>query len=123
MTGWSCLEAPTVERNKVAAIALRLQKSGFSKAIAFHEVPRYMKCVAEVPYQVPPLSLPDAPRMPKSKSKEAYLVPASKARRYCKVLAVKCFSGCALVLCQGQPHVPSEIVKDVPGTRWGDTFE
>ena len=33
--------------------------------------------------------------MPKTKSKEAYLVPAPKARWFCKVLAVKCFLECA----------------------------
>ena len=49
----------------------------------------FVKCLsglAEVPYQVPPWSLPDAPRTPKNKSKEAHLVPAPKARLYRKVL-------------------------------------
>ena len=55
-----------------------------------------MKCLsgfAEVPYQVPPWSLPDAPRMPKNKSKEASLVPALKARLYRQVLVAKCLPG------------------------------
>ena len=73
----------------------------------------FVKCLsgfAEVPYQVPPWPLPDASRMPKNKSKEAYLVPVPKACRYCKVLVVKCFAGCAEGPCQGQPHLPSKIV-------------
>ena len=49
----------------------------------------FVKCLsgfAEVPYQVPPWSLLDAPRMPKNKSKEAYLVRALKVHLYRKVL-------------------------------------
>ena len=56
----------------------------------------FVKCpsgFAEVPYQVPPWSLPVAPRMPKIKPKEAYLVPAPKARLYPKVLIAKCLPG------------------------------
>ena len=72
----------------------------FSKPLynqGFPNMP-FVKCLsglAEVLYQVPPWSLPDAPRMPKIKPKEAYLVPALKARLYRKVLVAKCLSGCA----------------------------
>ena len=43
----------------------------------------FVKCLsgfAEVSYQVPPWSLPDAPRMPRNKSQKLYLVQAPKAR-------------------------------------------
>ena len=66
---------------------------------------------AEVPYQVPPWSLPDALRMPKNKSKEACLVPAPKARLYRKVLVAKCFPGCAEGPCLGQPHFHPKMQK------------
>ena len=72
-----------------------------------------MRCLsgfAEVPSQVPPWSLPDAPRVPKNKSKEACLVPAPKARWYCKVLAVKGFPVGAVGPYQGQPLSPRKIV-------------
>ena len=44
-----------------------------------HQEMPFVKCLcsfAEAPYQVPPRSLLDAPRMPKKKSKEACLVPS-----------------------------------------------
>ena len=72
----------------------------------------FVKCLlgfAEVPYQVPPWSLPVAPRMPKNKPKEAYLVPAPKARLYPKVLIAKCLPGGAEGPYQGQPLSPRKV--------------
>ena len=69
----------------------------------------FVKCFSgfvEVPYQVPPWSLPVAPRMPKNKPKEAHLVPAPKARLYPKVLIAKCLPWGAEGPCQGQPLSP-----------------
>ena len=86
----------------------------------------FVKCrsgVAEVPYQVRPWSLPDAPRMPKNKSKEACLVPAPKARLYRKVLVAKCLPGVAEGPYQGQPVSPRTCFKNVLGTRLEGTFE
>ena len=86
----------------------------------------FVKCLsgfAEVPYQVPPWSLPDAPRMPKNKSKEAYLVPAPKARLYRKVLVAKCLPGGAEGPHQGQSLSPRKSFKNVLGTRLEGTFE
>ena len=80
----------------------------------------FVKCLAgfaEVPYQVPPWSLPVAPRMPKNKPKEAYLVPAPKARLYPKVLIVKCLPGGAEGPYQGPPLSPRKSFKNVLGTR------
>ena len=86
----------------------------------------FMKCLsgfAEVPYQVPPWSLPVAARMPKNKPKEAYLVPASKARLYPKVLIAKCLLRGAEGPYQGQPLSPRKCFKNVLGTRLEGTFE
>ena len=55
--------------------------------------------------------------MPKSKPKEAHLVPTLKARWFCKVLIVKCFPECAEGPYQDSPF-PPEI-----GTRCEGTFE
>ena len=82
----------------------------------------FAKCLsgfAEVPYQVPPWSLPVAPRMPKNKPKEAYLVPAPKARLYPKVLIAKCLQGGAEGPYQGQPLSPRKSLKTylVPGWK------
>ena len=91
----------------------------------FPNIP-FVKCVsgfAEVPYQVPTWTLPDAPRMPKNQSKEAYLVPAPKARLHRKVLVAKCLPGCAEGPCQGQPLSPRKCFKNVLGTRLEGTFE
>ena len=77
-----------------------------------------VKCLsglAEVP--------PHSPKMPKNKSKEAYLVPAPKARLYRKVLIAKCLPGCAEGPYQGQPLSPRECFKKVLGTRLEGTFE
>ena len=96
--------------------------SGFSPSMPF------VKCLsglAEVPYQVPPWSFPDAPRMPKNKSKEAHLLLAPKARLYRKFLVAKCFPGCAEGPCQrDSPFPPRKCFKNwylVPG--WKGTFE
>ena len=92
----------------------------FVKCLAgFAEVPY----LAEVPYQVPPWSLPDAPRMPKNKSKEACRVPPPKARLYRKVLIEKCLPGCAEGPYQGPPLFPRKCFKNVLGTRLEGTFE
>ena len=83
----------------------------------------FVKCLsgfAEVPYQVPPWSLPVAKRMAKNKPKEAYLVPAPKARLYPKVLIVKCLPGGAEGPYQGQPLSPRKSFKRtylVPGWK------
>ena len=82
----------------------------------------FVECLsgfAEVPYQVPPWSLPVAPRMPKNKPKEAYLVPAPKARLYPKVLIAKCLPGGAEGPYQGQPLSPRKVLKTylVPGWK------
>ena len=82
----------------------------------------FVKCLsgfAEVPYQVPPWSLPDAPRMPKNKSKEAYLVPAPKARLYHKVLVAQCLPGSAEGPYQGQPLSGRKSFKNVPWHQVG----
>ena len=86
----------------------------------------FVKCLsgfAEVPYQVPPWSLPVAPRMPKNKPKEEYLVPAPKARLYPKVLIAKCLLGGAEGPYQGQPLCLRKCFKNVLGTRLEGTFE
>ena len=85
----------------------------------------FVKCLpgfAEVPYQVPPWSLPVAPRMPKNRPKEAYLVPAAKARLYPKVLIAKCLPGGAEGPYQGQPLSPRKCFKNVLSTRLEGTF-
>ena len=85
----------------------------------------FVKCLsgfAEVPYQVPPWSLPVAPRMPKIKPKEAYLVQAPKARFYPKVLIAKCLPGRAEGPYQGQPLSHRKCFKNVLGTRLEGTF-
>ena len=46
---------------------------------------KFLSGFAEVPYQVPPWSLPDAPKNAQTMSKEAYLVPTPKARLYRRV--------------------------------------
>ena len=56
-------------------------------------------------------------------SKEAYLVPAPKARLYRKVLAAKCLPWCAEGLYQGKPLSPRKSLKNVLGTRLEGTFE
>ena len=61
--------------------------------------------------------------MPKNKSKEAYLVPARKARLYRNVLVAKCLLGCAEGPCQGQPLSPRKCFKNVLGTGLEGTFE
>ena len=86
----------------------------------------FVKCLsgfAEVPYQVLLWSLPDAPRMPQNKSKEARLVPAPTARLYRKVLVAKCLPRGAEGPYQGQPLSPRKCLKKVLGTRLEGTFE
>ena len=86
----------------------------------------FVKCLsgfAEVPYQVPLWSLPVAPKMPKNKPKEAYLVPAPKARLYPRVLIGKCLRVGAEGPYQGPPLSPRKSLKNVPGTRLEGTFE
>ena len=82
----------------------------------------FVKCLsglAEVPYQVPPWSLPVAPRMPKNKPKEAYLVPAPKARLYPKVLIAKCLPGGAEDRTRDSHFPPEKVLKTylVPGWK------
>ena len=68
--------------------------------------------------------LPVAPRMPKNKPKEAYLVPAPKARLYPKVLIAKCLPGGAEGPYQGQPLSPRKnFKKRTWTTRLEGTFE
>ena len=74
----------------------------------------FMKCLlgfAEVPYQVPFWSLPDAPRMPKHKSREAYLVAAPKTRLYRKVLVAKCLQGVQRDRARDSPFPPENALK------------
>ena len=81
----------------------------------------FVKCLAgfeEVPYQVPPWYLPNASRMPKNKSKEAYLLPAPKARLYRKVLMEKCLPGCADGPCQDSPFSPENALKTYLAPGW-----
>ena len=72
---------------------------------------------AEVPYQVPPWSLPVAPRMPQNKPREVYLVPDTKPRLYPKVLIAKCLPAGAEGPYQGQPLSPRKCFKNVLGLR------
>ena len=58
------------------------------------------------------LAIPDAPRVPKNKSKGGYLVPAQQARLYCKVLIAKCFPRCTEGPYQGQPLSPRKCKKN-----------
>ena len=61
--------------------------------------------------------------MPKNKPKEAYLVPAPKARLHPKVIIAKCLPGGAEGPYQGQPLSPQKRFKNVLGTRLEGTFE
>ena len=61
--------------------------------------------------------------MPQNKFKEAYLVPALKARVYRKVLVAKCLPGCVEGPYQGQPLSPRKCFKNVLGTKLEGTFE
>ena len=88
----------------------------------------FVKCLsgfAEVPYQVPPWSLPVAPRMPKNKPKEAYLVPAPKARLYpIRFLLRSASHGVQRDRTRDSPFPsPRKRFKNVPGTRLEGTFE
>ena len=90
----------------------------------------FLKCLsgfAEVPEGATlvagPSPMPQGPRMPNNKSKEARLVPAPKARLYRKVLVAKCLPGGAEGPYQGQPLSPRKCFKNVLGTRSEGTFE
>ena len=92
----------------------------------------FVKCLpgfAEVPYQVPPWSLHVAPRMPKNKPKEAYLVPAPKARLYPKrLIRSYCevpprLQGVQRDRTRDSPLSPENALKNVLGTRLEGTFE
>ena len=88
--------------------------SGFSKH-AFREEP-FGFCRGTVPGAT--LVPPRCPRMPKNNFKEACPVPAPKARWYCKLLAVKCFPGCARGQYLGQPLSPQKWFENlVPGAK------
>ena len=108
-TGVGCSSIPQLAHVRVSSDS-PVTKSGFSKH-AFREVPFGFRRgtvpgATLVPPRCPknaPWSLPVAPRMPKNKSKEAYLVPAPKARLYPKVLIAKCLAGGAEGPYQGQP--------------------
>ena len=119
--------SPKFRAEKKSAGLIHHVKRCFSakKCQGFPNMP-FVKCLsgfAEVPYQVPPWSLPVAPRMPKNRPREAYLVPAPKARLYPKVLIAKCLPGGAEGPYQGQPISPRKSFKNVPGTRLEGTFE